>query len=416
MSAEHLSLARLPITIFSNLLSVDDGNNYCPYNLRSRICEKLFRYVAQVGQLMKITQPALLRILDPLLTHEECQEMIRRICHTCACNPLSTLHLMGKSESECFFKSYNSMINERNLSSGVDSLDRILKGGFRVGVVTEIVGRAGVGKTQLAMQLCIIAGLNRKGSIYIDTENKLNLSRLEEIAKERVRKYFTFTTLSGKKSMYEKKEASELLENIVVNSPRLSQDLFGVISRVEEDIILNNEDALTSSSTVKFPIRLLIIDSIAGPSRREFRYECSTRSVIANLQLAQMLKRIADQLNVAVVVINQISIINVENKKKTDSFIYQSKLSDFVPVTAALGMSWHHSVTMRILLEYVHDPNCAKNRTVELTGGIMSDEDNETSWTSRRRMLRTATITKSNVSGITTISYVIKSGGIYGFS
>lgn len=201
MSAEHLSLARLPITIFSNLLSVDDGNNYCPYNLRSRICEKLFRYVAQVGQLMKITQPALLRILDPLLTHEECQEMIRRICHTCACNPLSTLHLMGKSESECFFKSYNSMINERNLSSGVDSLDRILKGGFRVGVVTEIVGRAGVGKTQLAMQLCIIAGLNRKGSIYIDTENKLNLSRLEEIAKERVRKYFTFTTLSGKKSM-----------------------------------------------------------------------------------------------------------------------------------------------------------------------------------------------------------------------
>ena len=65
------------------------------------------------------------------------------------------------------------------------SLDVCLKGGFGMGTISELVGRAGVGKSQLALQLCILAAKYNQASIYIDTEKKLSLARLEEMAKER---------------------------------------------------------------------------------------------------------------------------------------------------------------------------------------------------------------------------------------
>ena len=51
---------------------------------------------------------------------------------------------MGQYEHQC-------------IRSGVSELDECLSGGFRVGSISEIVGRAGVGKTQLALQLCVVA-------------------------------------------------------------------------------------------------------------------------------------------------------------------------------------------------------------------------------------------------------------------
>jgi len=38
------------------------------------------------------------------------------------------------------------------LSIGIDRLDELLGGGLALGTLTVIVGRAGIGKTQLALQ------------------------------------------------------------------------------------------------------------------------------------------------------------------------------------------------------------------------------------------------------------------------
>ena len=92
MSAEHRSLARLPLSIFTDLINDDDKNgsyHQHPEVLRSNICHKLHQMtncnssktqqqsssslesITTVGQLLKMTPPALLRALDPLLTHSE---------------------------------------------------------------------------------------------------------------------------------------------------------------------------------------------------------------------------------------------------------------------------------------------------------------------------------------------------------
>ena len=69
-----------------------------------------------------------------------------------------------------------------------EPIDRILRGGLPVGVVTEVCGAPGAGKTQLAMQLSAIVQLpvSRGGlggnAVYLDSEGSFTPERLSEIA------------------------------------------------------------------------------------------------------------------------------------------------------------------------------------------------------------------------------------------
>eukprot|EP00850_Spirogloea_muscicola_P015621 SM000121S26018 [mRNA] locus=s121:282961:286951:+ [translate_table: standard] len=83
------------------------------------------------------------------------------------------------------------------LKSSLEELDLVLGGGIPLGAVTELVGPAGVGKTQFCLMLAIIATLPKalgglSGSVfYIDTEKKFSSQRLkgleEAIIEYRVR-------------------------------------------------------------------------------------------------------------------------------------------------------------------------------------------------------------------------------------
>lgn len=62
-------------------------------------------------------------------------------------------------------------------------------GGISLGKITEVCGAAGVGKTQLCMQLCIsiqlpteLGGMAAK-AIYVDTEGSFVRSRLVEMTR-----------------------------------------------------------------------------------------------------------------------------------------------------------------------------------------------------------------------------------------
>ena len=59
----------------------------------------------------------------------------------------------------------------RHLPTGLPSLDKCLRGEIRVGAVTELVGPAGTGKTQLALQLSTMMLNYNQRSLYIDTGN-----------------------------------------------------------------------------------------------------------------------------------------------------------------------------------------------------------------------------------------------------
>jgi RAD51-like protein 2 len=76
------------------------------------------------------------------------------------------------------------------LSSG---LDTVLGGGVYTGKLTEVCGAAGLGKTQLCMQLCVnvqiprrFGGLGAK-AVYVDTEGSFSSKRLVEIAGATIR-------------------------------------------------------------------------------------------------------------------------------------------------------------------------------------------------------------------------------------
>lgn len=74
-----------------------------------------------------------------------------------------------------------------HLPTQLKGLDAALFGGIPFGVVTELVGPAGIGKTQFCLKLALLAslpftygGLNGH-VIYIDTESKFSSRRMIEI-------------------------------------------------------------------------------------------------------------------------------------------------------------------------------------------------------------------------------------------
>ena len=67
-------------------------------------------------------------------------------------------------------------------TSGCESLDALLSGGYRAGTLTEIYGKSNSGKSQLAMQAALCAARRGDGVLYIDTEGAFRPERLEQIA------------------------------------------------------------------------------------------------------------------------------------------------------------------------------------------------------------------------------------------
>mmetsp|Transcript_16175 Transcript_16175/g.24264 ORF Transcript_16175/g.24264 Transcript_16175/m.24264 type:complete len:255 (+) Transcript_16175:97-861(+) len=174
----------------------------------------------------------------------------------------------------------------------------------------------------------------------------------------------------------------------MIHSPNSTAELLSVVSGLQEDIILRNSSHSTSTTshddqdnTSIYPVKLIILDSIAAPTRRDFGSGSSNSNsmivaedardrVTAIFQIAQMLKQIGDELNVAIVVIDQIehqrnSIVNNNNNKNSNIERHRNanhnnnrnNTNVLTTVKAALGTSWHHCVSTRILFEYCKDNN-----------------------------------------------------------
>ena len=210
----------------------------------------------------------------------------------------------------------NSENKEYYLSTGCSNLDEFLKGGlFRRGI-TQIYGASGIGKTQLALQLCLTAQIRSNsleeicGAAYICTEAAFPSSRLKELLE---------------KSPIVKKHPNVTDEMIFIEHITNTEDLEGCIF---------NPDRL-SQLLSKHKIRLLIIDSIAATYRVEYEADSVQKRAKSLRHIGYRLHQLASLHSMAVVCLNQVTAIIGNSSLESVSTKEQP----------SLGITWANLVT-----------------------------------------------------------------------
>jgi len=168
------------------------------------------------------------------------------------------------------------------LTTGTKNIDKLLGGGVETQAITEFVGEFGTGKSQLCMKLSITTQLPQKDGglegkvLFIDTEGTFAPQRIHQIAQAM------------------QLEPEKLLEGIFYSRVYNSDHQ---ILAVDRSFKLCQEEN----------IKLLIVDSVLSHFRSEYigRESLSERQQKLNAHLHK-LTRIAQALNLAVVVTNQV--------------------------------------------------------------------------------------------------------------
>jgi len=99
------------------------------------------------------------------------------------------------------------------LPSGCQSLDLLLSGGFESGIITQLYGEAGTGKSNIVMQLAVQAVARGLRVIFIDTEG-FSAERFKQIAgpgaEEMAAKIMIFEPMSLEQQAIAIREASKI--------------------------------------------------------------------------------------------------------------------------------------------------------------------------------------------------------------
>lgn len=238
-------------------------------------------------------------------------------------------------------------LKSRPIISFAQSIDSLLGGGIQPKEVTEIVGAPGVGKTQFAMQLCVDTSLPRSfggvegESIYIDTEGSFSPERCWDMATA------LYDHLQG--SVRRSNGTKHLPNEFSVENILDSIHVFRVFDETSQNATIHSipEFIQKLKESGRF-VKLLVIDSIA------FHYRCSSSDYKSRTKslarVASCLSDIAANFDMAVVVINQMTT-KLGGFETTDSGESSKNQMDHnARLVPALGESWAHSVTTRLLL------------------------------------------------------------------
>lgn len=160
---------------------------------------------------------------------------------------------------------------EKLLPSGCKPLDELLGGGFEKGILTQIFGVAGSGKTNICIQLAVECVKQGQKVIFIDTEG-LSPSRFKQIAGE---------------------DAKEIAKKIIIYEPLNFEEQYAAVREVEK---IAGEN-----------IGLIVLDSATAFYR--FELEDDEKSLKSRRELANQigfLHALARKYGFAVVITNQV--------------------------------------------------------------------------------------------------------------
>ncbi|RLN69688.1 hypothetical protein BBJ28_00018552 [Nothophytophthora sp. Chile5] len=167
------------------------------------------------------------------------------------------------------------------LQSGCASIDALLAGGFRSGLVTEICGEASAGKTQLCLQLLLQCGLPRQlgglhsSACYICTEGVGSVKRLHELAGVYARRFGSVVGLGAKRKRGADGQdggrrslaatETDFLDGIFVEQLYTVADLMELLVRVYRYRCQTRLPTLLEEQNTK----LVVLDSVAAVFRLE---------------------------------------------------------------------------------------------------------------------------------------------------
>ena len=224
------------------------------------------------------------------------------------------------------------------------------------GMVVELVGRAGVGKTQLCMSCAADVALRlRRGVLYVDTESKFSAPRVLEVLVAQLRG-------GGLDVAAANAAALAAAERVVVFSPKSPLRLAQLVSEGLDRAMVEHD------------VGLVVLDSIAaltrvtGPSTGRFDDRNVRQSELV-ARIAQRLKWIAEACDVPVLVTNQVmDARGAQDRPRGGHHLMETAdcfaLADATAaagaapaaqlsswVLPALGNTWSHCVNVRVALE-----------------------------------------------------------------
>ncbi|XP_066318654.1 DNA repair protein XRCC3 homolog [Miscanthus floridulus] len=207
------------------------------------------------------------------------------------------------------------------LSLGCPLLDRLLSGGLPAASVTEIAGESATGKTQLCLQLALLAPQSplSASSLFLHSDLPFPLHRLRRLAP---------------------KSRPDILDHVLVAAAHSPTDLLSLLARAQR--LLANP----SRSPHRLPIRLILLDSVASLFRADFDAspaDLRRRSALF-FQISAKLKELAYRHQCVVVVTNQ--VVDVLEGGAGNTVAWSSGRR----VSPALGIAWANCVNTRLFL------------------------------------------------------------------
>ena len=157
---------------------------------------------------------------------------------------------------------------DQKLPTGIGCIDQILGGGFDRGVLNQVFGEGGVGKTNIAMQTAVNTIISGKKVIYIDTEG-FSSTRFMQISR---------------------------------NSPDVSRGIFlyRVMDLSDQEVAVIKSEKLLEKEK---DIELLIIDSFTALMRLERDDSSKNGSVQKQLRI---MNAMCTEYDMGVLITNQI--------------------------------------------------------------------------------------------------------------
>ncbi|XP_054791988.1 DNA repair protein XRCC3 homolog [Prosopis cineraria] len=244
---------------------------------------------------------------------------------------------------------------------GCPVLDRFLAGGISCNSLTELVAESGCGKTQFCLQLVLSAQLPPShgglsaSSLYIHTEFPFPFRRLRQLSTSFVSSHSDIFTSSN---------SYDPCDKVFVQDVYCADEMLDIMPKIELFLQVNSKS--------QFPVRLIVIDSIAALFRSEFEntgFDLKRRSSLF-FKISGNLKSLASRFGLAVVLTNQVVDL-ISGAAEGVNGIRVGNLSSLSSsgrrVCAALGIAWANCVNSRLFM--------SRNEEVVVGRSSLADEE-----------------------------------------